>query len=173
MSEQDELGRMVRGQHIELAKLQRAKERRRAMTSAEMQLWGVLRRSQFHGAHFRRQQIIAGFIVDFYCHAARLAIEVDGAAHDGQEEYDSARDEALTGYGVRVLHIGNEDVERHMPDVLKRIAENLSPQHILQEGSGVGITTPIAAGSPLLLREGGQGVRFPARRETISPLRWL
>jgi very-short-patch-repair endonuclease len=127
MSEQDELGRVVRGQRIEQAKLQRAKELRRAMTPAEARLWSVLRRSQFLSAHFRRQQIIAGFIVDFYCHAAHLAIEVDGAAHHGQEEYDAERDHALAGHGVRVLRVSNDDVERHMPTVLERIAANLSP----------------------------------------------
>ena len=108
-------------------KLARAKELRHTMTPAERILWNALRANQLHGYHFRRQQVIAGFIVDFYCHAARLAVEVDGIAHHGHEEYDAERDQILAGHGVRVLRIANVDVERRLPDVVARIAANLSP----------------------------------------------
>ncbi|HEY7019928.1 MAG TPA: DUF559 domain-containing protein [Ktedonobacterales bacterium] len=128
MSGQSEPGRVVRGQPIDPVKLARAKELRHAMTPAETQLWKALRANQLQGYHFRRQQVIAGFIVDFYCHAARLAIEVDGPAHDGQKEYDAERDQALAGNGVRVLRIPNGDVERRLPDVLTLIAAHLSPE---------------------------------------------
>jgi very-short-patch-repair endonuclease len=55
------------------------------MTPAERILWQELRGNKL-GAHFRRQQIIAGFIVDFYCHKVALVIEVDGDVHDLQKE---------------------------------------------------------------------------------------
>ncbi|HEY7021833.1 MAG TPA: DUF559 domain-containing protein [Ktedonobacterales bacterium] len=86
-----------------------------------------MRANRLHGYHFRRQQVMAGFIVDFYRHAARLAVEVDGAAHNGQEAYDAERDQALAGYGVRVLRVSNSDVERHLPTVLERIGAILTP----------------------------------------------
>src|SRR5258707_1243130 len=53
----------------------------RKMTPAERRLWKALRRNALDGLHFRRQQVIEGYIADFYCDAAKLAIELDGAVH--------------------------------------------------------------------------------------------
>jgi very-short-patch-repair endonuclease len=53
------------------------------------------------GLHFRRQQVIAGFIADFYWHAAKLAVEVDGNSHEGRSDYDEERDTLLNAYNVR------------------------------------------------------------------------
>ena len=58
------------------------------MTPAEKILWNELRANKL-GVHFRRQQVIAGFIVDFYCHKAGLVVEVDGDIHDLQKEEDA------------------------------------------------------------------------------------
>ncbi len=52
-------------------------------------IWQELRGNKL-GVHFRRQQVIAGFIVDFYCHKAALVVEVDGDIHDLQQEEDAA-----------------------------------------------------------------------------------
>lgn len=60
---------------------QRATELRKNMTEAERILWSALRRKQLSGKRFRRQHPIETFIVDFYCHEARLVIEVDGGIH--------------------------------------------------------------------------------------------
>ncbi|MCC6986377.1 MAG: DUF559 domain-containing protein [Anaerolineales bacterium] len=49
------------------------------------------------GVHFRRQQVIQGFIVDFYCHRAGLVVEVDGDIHDLQKEEDERREKAVSG----------------------------------------------------------------------------
>ncbi|MBC6941031.1 MAG: DUF559 domain-containing protein [Chloroflexi bacterium] len=54
-------------------------------------LWKELRASKL-GVYFRRQQVIQGFIVDFYCHMAGLVIEVDGDVHDLRKEEDERRD---------------------------------------------------------------------------------
>ena len=78
------------------------------MTPAERILWKALRRNAVDGFHFRRQQVIGGHIVDFYCDAARLAIELDGGVHDEQWKYDESRDRKISGTGVRVLRISNE-----------------------------------------------------------------
>ena len=88
---------IIPGQKIDPKKLQRARELRREMTPAEQVLWQALRGNKLDGFHFRRQQIITGYIVDFYCHAASLAIELDGEVHLQQQEYDSERDRVLTG----------------------------------------------------------------------------
>lgn len=81
---------IVTNQKVTKEKLQRAKELRREMTPAEKILWEELRANKL-GGHFRRQQVIQGFIVDFYCHKAALVIEVDGDIHDLQKEEDERR----------------------------------------------------------------------------------
>jgi len=107
-------GKIIRGQHVEPEKLSLAKRLRREMTTAERILWAMLRRNALDGFHFRRQQVIEGFIVDFYCDAAKLAIELDGRVHEEQWRYDESRDAVIRRSGVRVLRISNEalhDVE--------------------------------------------------------------
>jgi len=106
--------KIIRGQHVEPEKLSLAKRLRREMTTAERILWAMLRRNALDGFHFRRQQVIEGFIVDFYCDAAKLAIELDGRVHEEQWRYDESRDAVIRRSGVRVLRISNEalhDVE--------------------------------------------------------------
>ncbi len=112
---------IIPGQKINSIKLQRARELRREMTPAEKRLWQALRGNKLGGRHFRRQQIIAGYIVDFYCHAADLVIEIDGDIHEYQKEYDAERNKVLTGLGLKVLHIPNETVLKSLPQVLKTI----------------------------------------------------
>jgi very-short-patch-repair endonuclease len=108
---------------VEPAKADRAKELRREMTPAERLLWERLRRSQVAGFHFRRQQVIGGFIADYYCHSAGLVVEVDGSVHDQREAEDADRDRVFGGYGIAVLRVRNEEVLERMEEVLKRIAE--------------------------------------------------
>jgi very-short-patch-repair endonuclease len=75
---------------------------RRTPTASEALLWAALRRNQL-GVSFRRQQPIGPFIVDFYCPAQRLIIEVDGKVHEGREERDSERQALLEAVGYRVV----------------------------------------------------------------------
>jgi hypothetical protein len=70
--------RITRNQAVSSAKVELAKRLRRTMTFEERALWQAIRNNALSGLDFRRQQVIAGFIVDFYCASARLAIEVDG-----------------------------------------------------------------------------------------------
>ena len=114
--------KIVRGQKIDPGKIERAKELRHAMTVEERLLWGALRRTAVDDLHFRRQQVIAGFIVDFYCHSAALAVEVDGAAHRETTDYDRERDQILEARGVRVIRFSNAAVRRSLPKVLALIA---------------------------------------------------
>jgi very-short-patch-repair endonuclease len=114
---------VVRGHHVEEAKKCRARELRREMTPAERALWARLRGNRLDGLHFRRQQIIHGFIADFYCHAAAFVVEVDGPVHDEQSEADAGRDEVFRSLGLRVFRFTNEAVFQRMDDVLRRIAE--------------------------------------------------
>ena len=72
--------------------------------------------------HFRRQQAISGFIVDFYCDTYGFIIELDGAVHDSTGEYDQARDKILTDQGFTILRFSNEQVFHHLDTVLDQIA---------------------------------------------------
>src|ERR1700693_4745791 len=83
---------ITRDQRVSPEKVRLAKEMRRNMTPSERLLWSELRGSALKRLHFRRRQIVAGFILDFYCVEEKLAIEVDGPVHDAQVENDSERD---------------------------------------------------------------------------------
>ena len=104
---------IIPGQTVTKEKLQRAKELRREMTPAEKILWQELRANKL-GVHFRRQQVIAGFIVDFYCHKAALVIEVDGDIHDLQQEEDARREKVLSEMGLRIVRFRNEEVVKNL-----------------------------------------------------------
>lgn len=82
------------------------------MTEAEKIFWDAIRGRRLHSLKFRRQQVIDGFIVDFYCDKLSLCVEIDGAIHDlySQEEWDSERDAALSRRGIRILRIKNDEL---------------------------------------------------------------
>jgi very-short-patch-repair endonuclease len=117
------IGNTVIGQRVAPEKTERARELRRRMTPAEAALWRRLKTNQLGGLHFRRQQVIAGFIADFYCHAAALVVSVDGEIHAGMVEHDAERDAALTGRGFRVIHVSNEAVLNDLEGTLRRLEE--------------------------------------------------
>ena len=85
---------------------------RTALTDAEQRLWNRLRRKQILGVQFYRQKPIGNYIVDFYAHAARLVVEVDGAQHTDltQTRYDERRSEYLQQQGLRVLRFDDRQV---------------------------------------------------------------
>lgn len=83
------------------------------MTPAEKLLWKEVRANKL-GVRFRRQQVIQGFIVDFYCHYAGLIVEVDGDVHDLQKEEDERREKVLSELGLRVVRFRNDEVVRNL-----------------------------------------------------------
>ena len=118
---------IIPGQKVAKEKLQRARELRQEMTPAEKILWQELRGNKL-GVHFRRQQVIAGFIVDFYCHKAGLVIELDGDIYEGetQKETDANRDKVLAKLGLRIIRFRNEEILMDLPYVVGRIQELIS-----------------------------------------------
>lgn len=90
----------------------RARELRACPTPSESQAWQLLRRRQIGGLRFRRQHVLGRFILDFYCPAYRLTLEIDGGIHEdpGHQAYDQARDLVLAELGIEVVRIRNEDV---------------------------------------------------------------
>ena len=113
---------IIVGQRVQEVKVVLSRRMRREMTIAEAVLWGRLRRNSL-GVTFRRQQIIDGFIADFYCHSAALVIEADGPIHD--PEYDAERDRIFASRGIRVLRFRNQDILERVGYVLSHIRVHL------------------------------------------------
>ena len=99
---------------VDPARVTAARLARRAPTPAEALAWELLRGRRCLGLKFRREQVIEGFRVDFYCASLRLSIEVDGGVHDeaDRREYDALRTQALQALSIRVLRVRNECVSR-------------------------------------------------------------
>ena len=97
------------------------------MTDAEQLLWQHLRRRQIHGVQFYRQKPLLSFIVDFYCPAAKLVIELDGSQHFSPEHQaqDEARDVALAQLGLKVLRFDNRQVLLETEAVLAVIEQTI------------------------------------------------
>jgi very-short-patch-repair endonuclease len=115
---------IIPGQKVTKEKLLRAKELRREMTPAEKLLWQEVRAKKL-GVRFRRQQVIQGFIGDFYCYKAALVIEVDGDIHDLQKDEDVRREKALREMGLRIIRFRNDEVARELSTVVGRIKEQV------------------------------------------------
>jgi very-short-patch-repair endonuclease len=108
----------------------RARELRKQMTEAERHLWFRIRRKQVKNHQFYRQKNIGNFIVDFYCPAGKLIIEVDGGQHyaGGAIEGDKKRDAFLQSLGFVVLRFSDGEVLRDVDAVLRGIYRAL-PQN--------------------------------------------
>ncbi len=106
--------------------LEVAREFRKEPQPSEAMLWQALRRKQLGGHKFRRQQPIGSFIVDFYCDAAGLVVEVDGPVHASQERADTERQQILEQLGLTVLRIRSEDVESRPDGVLSLIQQAIA-----------------------------------------------
>jgi very-short-patch-repair endonuclease len=100
-----------------------SRELRKEQTPEETLLWEILRNRQFMNLKFRRQHVIEGFVVDFYCHELRLAIEVDGGVHNNQKDYDELRQSLIEDKGIRFIRVQNEEVNRDVNILLEKIKE--------------------------------------------------
>ncbi len=104
---------------------ERARTFRRELTPPEARLYVQLRSRKLRGLKFRRQHPIGPYILDFYCPAAKLAVEVDGASHLTAERgaHDERRTEWLVRQDITVLRIAASDVRDHLVDVLGWIGD--------------------------------------------------
>ena len=103
------------------ATFQKARQLRNKMTSAEKLLWDKLKGKQIAGVRFRRQHPINKYIVDFYCHAAKMVIELDGKIHLKSKEHDKERTEKLKELNIKIIRFSNNEVEKNIEEVLKQI----------------------------------------------------
>jgi very-short-patch-repair endonuclease len=101
-----------------------ARQLRSTETESEKILWSFLRNRQLRGKKFRRQHAFAGYVLDFYCHECKLAIELDGNVHLEKEkqQYDAARTNLLNEYGIRVIRFWNNEMLHEPEKVLEKIA---------------------------------------------------
>jgi very-short-patch-repair endonuclease len=97
-----------------------ARKLRKNSTLSEILLWKKIKNKAF-GVEFHRQVPLDQFIVDFYCHELKLAIEIDGSSHDQKFEYDRARENKLNSFGVKILRFNDLDVKKDMNSVLRAI----------------------------------------------------
>ena len=116
---------IVAGQFVRPEKAEAARRLRRDDTSAEHTMWACLRRHNLAGFKFRRQQVIAGFIADFYCAEVGLVVELDGAIHATQTVADAERDKLLTDRGLRLIRFTNDRVDSDLEAVLHELEATL------------------------------------------------
>ena len=97
-------------------------------TSAEATLWKNLKGRQLEGKKFRRQHSVGFYILDFYCPAERLCIELDGAGHFTESgiAYDEERTLFLKSLNIRVLRFENKEVFKALDSVLDRIRNSIN-----------------------------------------------
>ena len=105
--------------------LEKARSLRRDMTRYEKHLWYDFLR--YYPIKIYKQRIIDNFIADFYCHQARLVIELDGSQHYTPEgkSYDDARTEVLEKYGLRVIRFSNLDIDERFEGVCTMIDKTI------------------------------------------------
>ena len=99
----------------------RARNLREKMTKSEIMLWEKLRNKQLLGFRFKAQHPVDCFIADFYCHKAKLVIEVDGKIHDKKVKYDRDRTAHFNSLGIRVLRFKNEEIEKDIDQIVETI----------------------------------------------------
>jgi len=102
------------------------------MTPSENILWDHIRKKRLSGIIFRRQHPISQFIVDFYCHEAKLVIEIDGNIHDSQEnkEHDENRTFELEKLGLKVIRFKNEAIKGNIMDVLEILQKEIEARFL-------------------------------------------
>ena len=105
-----------------------AKSLRKNATPQENHLWYDFLHS--YQPRFQRQKAIDSYIADFYCHAAHLVIEIDGAQHFTEEglQYDRIRTAVLESHELRVIRFTNREIDQYFDSVCRMIDEVIITQ---------------------------------------------
>jgi very-short-patch-repair endonuclease len=133
------------------------KKLRNSLTPAEAKLWTLLKNSRLENRKFRRQHSVGPYVLDFYCPAEKLCIELDGEGHynEASFEYDSARTEYLNSLNIRVLRFENKNVFENAEGVLEEIRRNITSKPTTPNPSLTKADKPPPA--PSLTKEGSKG----------------
>jgi methylmalonyl-CoA mutase cobalamin-binding domain/chain len=151
------------------ALLERVRKLRKNSTEAELLMWKILRNRGFHDAKFRRQHPKEGFILDFYCHEAKLCVELDGSQHneDQQVKYDEARTKTLQEqHGIKVIRFWNSEVLNKTEDVLNVLWDLLNER--LPANPLTPNPSPVGEGHSDSLLPSGEGLGLRARQHEIA-----
>ena len=112
----------IRDQKINPKKLELARHFRKNPTESEDAVWQMLRNRQINNLKWRRQQVIEGFIADFYCAELNVVLEIDGSIHDSDEakEYDEYRTSVFESRGIKTYRLRNEDCDKkHLTELIE------------------------------------------------------
>lgn len=119
---------MIRNQKINPKKLELARQFRKNPTESEDVVWQMLRNRQIKNLKWRRQQVIDGFIADFYCAELNVVLEIDGSIHDNEEvkEYDTYRASVFESKGIKTFRLRNEDCDKqHLTELIENIINSV------------------------------------------------
>ena len=118
----------IRNQKINPKKLELARQFRKNPTESEDVVWQMLRNRQIKNLKWRRQQVIDGFIADFYCAELNVVLEIDGSIHDNEEvkEYDTYRASVFESKGIKTFRLRNEDCDKqHLTELIENIINSV------------------------------------------------
>ena len=104
-----------------------ARELRNRETAAEKLLWERLKNNKLNGFRFKRQHPILTYVADFYCHKAKLVIEIDGSYHKRkrQKNYDKYRTQIMNELGLTVIRFSNFELQENPDLVIEQISAHL------------------------------------------------
>jgi very-short-patch-repair endonuclease len=136
---------------------------RKKMTPSEARLWSLLKGRQAGGLKFRRQHPFPPYVLDFYCAALGVAVEVDGASHHGeaQSAHDERREAYLNRHGVRVLHVPAGALQDRPEVVVEWIVRRCSRQEGCSRATHPSVPVRFAPGPPPQHSWGGNYKREP------------
>jgi len=102
---------------------ERARMLRKKTTLSEKLFWSIVSKRQILDLHFRQQHPIHTYIVDFYCHRIKLAIEIDGSIHlnPDNKAYDDEREKVLSEFGITLVRFTNDQVQFEPHEVKKKL----------------------------------------------------
>jgi very-short-patch-repair endonuclease len=102
---------------------EKARHLRKTGTKSEILLWKKLQCKQLHGYTFLRQRPIDEYIVDFYCPALNLVIEIDGITHEDKQPYDFKRQRRIESYGLKVIRFYDSEVKENLDGVVQYLLQ--------------------------------------------------
>ena len=113
------------------------RELRSGLTIAEAGFWNMVKGSRLDGRKFRRQHSVGPYILDFYCPAERIGVELDGEVHfsDAARDYDHERKLFLKHFGIMVLRFENRLVFEDPDWVLANIRDKFGWWRVMEEDS--------------------------------------
>lgn len=129
-----------------------ARHLRKDQTAVEQIVWDLLKNRKCLGLKFRRQHVLAGFIVDFYCNECKLAIELDGNVHDRQKDYDELRDREISAKDIHIIRIRNSEINKDPQIIIKKINKFISMSQKMHY-----TPSPSGRGGQVLYEGGGEG----------------